>query len=95
MLFLSAENAGTEFPPKVSRSSYTSPLEFDKLSFFVLLELLNLLISSNGSVKYFEDESIGAEVGSNTLKGSSVSPEAVLEELIVGCDDKSILGTVL
>lgn len=100
LLFISDENAGTDFPSpsKGSISSYT-PLEFDELSFFVLLELLNLLISSNGSVKWPEGESTGAGAGagadSNTLKGSSVALVTVLDALTAGSDDKPISGAGL
>jgi hypothetical protein len=74
LLVLSDENAGTELPSpsKGSVSSYT-PLEFDELSFFVLLELVNLLISSNGSAMWAEGEPVGAEGDSNILKGSFVA----------------------
>lgn len=94
---LSDENAGTEFPSpsKGSVSSYTVPLEFDKPSFFVLLELVKLLISSNGSEKWPEDESFGAEADSNILKGSSVALEVVLDSLKVDSDDEPISGVGL
>jgi hypothetical protein len=97
LLVLSDENAGTEFPSpsKGSVSSYTAPLEFDELSFFVLLELVNLLISSNGSEKWPEDESVGAEADSNILKGSSVALEVVLDALKVDSDDEPISGVGL
>jgi hypothetical protein len=74
---------------------YIMPFEVDELLFFVLLEPLNLLISSKGSVKLLVDESIGAEVDSNTLKGSSAAVEVVLDALIVGSEDKPILGACL
>jgi hypothetical protein len=97
LLFLSDENAGTDFPSpsKGSMSSYTLPFEVDELLFFVLLELLNLLISSKGSVKLPVDESIGDEVDSNTLKGSSAAVEVVLDALTVGSEDKPISGACL
>lgn len=71
------------------------PFEVDELLFFVLLEPLNLLISSKGSVKLLVDESIGAEVDSYTFKGSSAAVEVVLDALIVGSEDKPILGACL
>lgn len=97
LLFRSDENAGTDFPSpsKGSMSSYTLPFEVDELSFFVLLELLNLLISSNGSVKWPVDESFGAEVDSNTLKGSSATVDVVLDLLAVGSEDKPTSGACL
>ena len=100
LLVVSDENAGTEFPSpsKGSVSSYTAPLEFDELSFCVLLmglELVNLLISSNGSEKWPEDESVGAEADSNILKGSSVALEVVLDALKVDSDDEPISGVGL
>lgn len=97
LLVLSDENAGTDFPSpsKGSMSSYTLPFEVDELSFFVLLELLNLLISSNGSVKWLADESIGAEVDSNTLKGSSAAVDVGLDALAVGSEDNPISGACL
>ena len=97
LLFLSDEKAGADFPrpSKGSISSYTLPFEVEELSFFVLLELLNLLISSNGSIKWPADESTGAEADSNTLKGSSAEVGVVLDALAVGSEDKPISGVCL
>lgn len=93
LLFFSDENAGTDLPSpsKGSVSSYTRPFEVDELLFFWLLELLNLLISSKGSVKL----PVEGEVDSNTLKGSSVAVDVVLDTLTVGSEDKPISGACL
>lgn len=99
LLFPSEEKAGTDFPrpSKGSIFSYTLPFEVEELSFLELLELLNILISSNGSIKWpaAAGESTGAEADSNTLKGSSATVEVVLDALDVGSEDKPISGVCL